>query len=159
MAVGSIEIERKFLVEYLPELTGVRRATIRQGYLTVPADSIEIRVRQKHDAFYMTLKSDGGVVRTERELEITQSQFDTLWPATKGLRVEKERWSGALRDGLVFELDIFGGALAPLLLVEVEFSSERTAKAFTAPDWFGMDVTENKRYKNKALAQSGKPEP
>lgn len=50
------------------------------------------------------------------------------------------------------ELDLFEGALAPLMLVEVEFPTMEAAEAFSAPDWFGDDVTEEKRFKNKAMA-------
>lgn len=152
------EIERKFLVKHLPDLTGARAFQIRQGYLTGPADSVEVRLRQKDDSYFLTLKSDGDVVRIERESEITAEQFSVFWPQTDGRRVEKTRWSGALLSGLVFELDEFSGALAPLTLVEVEFASELDAEEFVPPDWFGRDVTSDKRFKNKALALFGAPE-
>ncbi|WP_146345616.1 CYTH domain-containing protein [Falsiphaeobacter marinintestinus] len=158
MPADGVEIERKFLVRCLPDLGDARRAVIRQGYLTQPSDSVEIRLRQKDEACFLTLKSDGGTVRVERETEISQAQFDTLWPETEGRRVEKERWTGELPGDLKFELDLFSGALDSLRLVEVEFESESTATAFTAPDWFGADVTQDKRFKNKALALDGMPD-
>ncbi|HNS59165.1 MAG TPA: adenylate cyclase, partial [Nitrosomonas europaea] len=68
--------------------------------------------------------------------------------------VEKTRYSGKLPDGQLFELDVFAGHLSPLMLVEVEFLSEDAAQAFIPPPWFGEEVTEDKRYKNKALALS-----
>ncbi|MCA0873301.1 CYTH domain-containing protein [Seohaeicola saemankumensis] len=158
MLAQDAEIERKFLVRHLPDLTGARAFQIRQGYLTGPADSVEVRLRQKDDSYFLTLKSDGDVVRIERESEITADQFATFWPQTDGRRVEKTRWSGTLPSGMIFELDEFSGALAPLILVEVEFTSERDAADFTPPDWFGRDVTSDKRFKNKSLALLGSPE-
>lgn len=157
MAGDAVEIERKFLVSRLPSLDDAQRTRIRQGYLTQPSDSVEIRLRQKNDLYFLTLKSDGGAVRVEREAEISRDQFETLWPETEGRRVEKDRWTGRLSDAQVFELDLFAGDLEPLQLVEVEFASVADADAFVAPDWFGTDVTEDKRYKNKALALNGKP--
>lgn len=158
MPADSVEIERKFLVQHLPDLGRASRAVIRQGYLTQPTDSVEIRLRQKDETCFLTLKSDGETVRVERETEISQAQFETLWPETEGRRVEKERWTGGLPGGLSFELDLFSGALDTLRLVEVEFDAETAATAFAAPDWFGADVTQDKRFKNKALALDGVPD-
>ena len=156
-AEQPLEIERKFLVETLPSLDDLVSTEVRQGYLTNAADSIEMRLRQKGSKHFMTLKSDGDLARTEYEIAINEEQFDTLWPATEGRRVEKVRHVGTLDDGLTFELDVFSGDLAGLKLVEVEFSSLEAANSFVAPDWFGADVTANKGYKNKALAVHGRP--
>jgi CYTH domain-containing protein len=153
----STEIERKFLVADLPDLGSVDKAIVRQGYLTAPDDSTELRLRQKNDRYFLTLKGSGGLVRVEREAEISAEQFDTFWPETDGRRVEKERFTGQLPDGRVFELDVFQGDLAPLRLVEVEFQTEAEAEAYTPPEWFGADVTTDKRYKNKTMATKGIP--
>ncbi|WP_170412505.1 CYTH domain-containing protein [Ruegeria atlantica] len=154
----STEIERKFLVESLPDLCGTHKAVVRQGYLTAPDDSTELRLRQKNDKYFLTLKGAGSLVRVEREAEITAEQFETFWPETERRRVEKERYTGKLPDGRVFELDIFLGNLAPLRLVEVEFNSEAEARSYTPPSWFGTDVTADKRYKNKMMAINGLPD-
>ena len=153
----SKEIERKFLISELPDLNEVKKAVVRQGYLTAPSDSTELRLRQKNDSFFLTLKGSGGLVRVEREAEISEQQFETFWPETEGRRVEKERFTGRLPGGLSFELDVFRGDLSPLRLVEVEFASETEAHEFVPPEWFGADVTEDKRYKNKNMAINGIP--
>ncbi|WP_037307257.1 CYTH domain-containing protein [Ruegeria halocynthiae] len=153
----STEIERKFLVADIPDLDKTEKAVVRQGYLTAPDDSTELRLRQKNDRFYLTLKGRGTLVRVEREAEISAEQFETFWPETEGRRLEKERYTGRLVDGRIFELDVFLGALAPLRLVEVEFATEAEAQDYTPPDWFGADVTADKRYKNKMMAISGVP--
>ena len=148
----ATEIERKFLVATCPVLDGTCSETVRQGYITGPDDSVELRLRQKGRAYFLTVKSAGTLQRAEHETAITVRQFETLWPATQGRRIEKTRYTGPLPDGLIFELDIFRGTLAPLMLVEVEFPTLDAANAFTPPDWFGADVTAEKRFKNKALA-------
>lgn len=154
MMADAQEIERKFLVSAKPSLDGVSRADVRQGYLTLPDDSVEMRLRQMDDKYFLTLKSGEGLTRGEREVAIDKAQFETFWPATEGRRVEKERWTGDLGEGHTFYLDVFSGPLAPLMLVEVEFDSEEAANRFKAPEWFGPDVTQDKRFKNKALAQA-----
>lgn len=147
------EIERKFLVKG-PVPGGLAAEPLRQGYITAISDSAEVRLRQKGDACFLTVKSEGGLVRDEYEIAIGTAEFETLWPLTEGRRVEKTRHVGGLDGGLEFELDIFEGDLKPLMLVEVEFPSEEAARAFIAPDWFGEEVTGDKRYRNKALALS-----
>lgn len=146
-----MEIERKFLVAEWPAIAMVA-VPIRQGYVTDAADSVELRLRQSGAAWFLTVKSEGGLVRAEYEIPIAAAQFETLWPATEGRRVEKTRHTGLLPDGSRFELDVFEGHLAPLMLVEVEFASVAAAEAFVPPAWFGREVTEDRRYRNKALA-------
>lgn len=153
-----LEVERKFLVSELPDLGGLQAATVCQGYLTAADDSVEVRVRQTDEAFFLTLKSGAGLQRAEYEIPLERSQFEVLWPATAGRRIEKIRHVGHLQDQSIFELDVFSGRLAPLVLVEVEFPSREAALGFVPPSWFGREVTEDKRFKNKALATSGLPD-
>lgn len=150
-----VEIERKFLVARMPDLSLADRSSLRQGYLTVPEDSVEVRLRQTDETFVLCVKSGEGIVRGEREIEISEAQFEMLWPQTEGRRVVKTRWVGQLDGGLTYELDIFEGDLAPLVMVEVEFQSEADAREFVAPEWFGRDVSTDKRFGNKSLALTG----
>jgi CYTH domain-containing protein len=152
MTGEPVEIERKFRVRDLPTLEGLKAVHVQQGYLTLIDDSVELRLRRADDHHFMTLKSDGGLERLEYEIVIDRAQFETLWPATQGRWVVKTRHVGRLPSGEVFELDVFAGNLAQLLLVEVEFASLEAARSFIAPDWFGTDVTGDKRFKNKALS-------
>lgn len=152
---APLEIERKFLVAAMPDLSQARPSALRQGYLTRPEDSVEVRLRQANDRFVLCVKTGSGILRTEREIEIGGDQFDTLWPQTEGRRLEKTRWTGRLEGGLCFELDVFGGDLAPLVVVEVEFPSLHEAERFSPPDWFGRDVSLDPRFGNRSLAISG----
>ena len=87
---------------------------------------------------------------------MSATQFEQLWPHTDGRRVSKTRYTLLVGEDTV-ELDRFEGALKGLLLVEVEFASLEEARRFTPPDWFGQEVTEDKRYKNKHLSAYGIP--
>jgi len=148
------EIERKFLVTQLPNLSVAKHSTINQGYITHSDDSVEVRLRQKDSDFYLTIKQGAGLIRTEVETAIVLEQFSTLWPLTIGSRIEKERWTGNITNNLFYELDIFSGELESLQLVEVEFASIESAEKFIIPAWFGKEVTEDKRFKNKSLAMN-----
>lgn len=152
-----VEIERTFVVADMPGLEDARREPVRQGYFTAPGDSVQVRLRRKADACRITVKSGSGVSRSEHEADLAPDQFDALWPATEGRRIEKTRWTGKLPDGLTFELDVFAGDLSPLRLVEVEFASRDAADAFNPPDWFGLEVTGDPAYTNQVLAARGAP--
>jgi CYTH domain-containing protein len=151
------EIERKFLIPDKPEgLVLHSSAEIRQGYLMTDVTR-EIRLRDKGGRFFLTLKQGTGLARAEVEIELEERQFEKLWPLTEGTRVEKARHLVDHED-VAIELDIFLGALSGLCLAEVEFSSEEEARAFSPPDWFGAEVTDDERFKNKSLALHGRPE-
>ncbi len=115
-----------------------------------------MRVRRADDASYLTVKRGAGLSRTEVELELDRAQFDELWPLTAERRISKERFHVPLECGDA-ELDVYAGALAGLIIVEVEFSSEEQAEAFSAPDWFGDEVTGHGGFLNKNLATHGLP--
>lgn len=149
------EIERKFLVSDLPDLTNARTEAIRQGYLTSPDDSVEVRIRQIGENYFITRKSGSGLTREEHEAHIDGVAFSRLWPATAARRIEKTRWTAPLSDQWQFELDIFDGALSGLKLVEVEFENASAARAFVPPAWFGREVTEDERFSNASLALHG----
>ena len=59
--------------------------------------------------------------------------------------------------GLTIELDVFHGTYEGLVLAEVEFPSQEEALAFTAPCWFGRDVTFTGEYQNSRLSQGLSP--
>jgi adenylate cyclase len=166
-----VEIERKFLVSGLPSglsgvpegLSGVPEGlsegvALDQGYLVIGEGGLsEARLRREPGRLSLTVKHGHGLARGEYEVELSVEQFDALWPATSGRRLEKTRSRVPLWDGLVAEVDVYAGALAGLSVVEVEFSSESEAAAFVPPDWFGREVTEDDRYKNRRLATDGIP--
>ena len=144
-----MEIERKFLIDKLPPLDGVECEKIEQGYVLL---SPEVRVRQKGDKFYYTEKSDGTLVRKEYEKEITEAEYREFLAKICGEIVEKTRYYIPLGK-YTAELDVYGGRHAGLCVCEVEFECEEEAMAFIPPDWFGKDVSDDKRYKNKNLSQ------
>ena len=152
-----MEIERKYFVTELPpELDSVLGISIRQGYVAITDSDFELRFRQKDDSFYQTIKQGTGLVRQEYEIELTRNQFKSLWPLTESRRIQKVRYKLPVGD-LTYEIDIFGEPLKGLQLVEVEFDSLEESSTFVPPDWFGEEVTEDRRYKNRQLALHGLP--
>ena len=162
----NFEIERKFLVKTLPsDLDSYPHDEYIQGYFA-DEEKRNTRLRKAGDKHYLTRKHGSGLVRREEESEISQEEFDRLWPRTEGRVVNKTRYFLQAEDSLVYELDIYHDKLEGFVTVEVEFKPtessskkklKKMAKKFVPPDWFGEDVTEDKRYSNNSLAVNGLP--
>ena len=146
-----MEIERKFLPAKPPEhLERFKKHQIEQGYLcTNPV----VRIRRSDDEYYLTYKSRGMLAHEEYNLPLTAEAYAHLKPKADGRIIEKTRYLIPLDDKLTVELDVFAGDLAPLILAEVEFSSEEEANAFVPPAWLGEDVTFDRRYHNSTMSQ------
>lgn len=146
-----MEIERKYLVKYLPEnLEVYEQKRIAQGYLcTNPV----VRIRRSNDDYFLTYKGQGLMAREEHEFPIPAESFEHMLPKIDGILIDKIRYMIPLDETHTAELDIFQGVLAPLRLVEVEFASIEDADCFVAPDWFGDDVTNSGEYHNSNLSK------
>jgi len=156
MTQSLVEVERKWLVHTPPDLPAHQGTEVIQGYIVLAEDGTEVRLRRIGEQCFQTVKSAGGLVRGELEVELTQEQFEALWPATTGRRLAKTRyrvpWAGTH-----IEIDVYSGSLAGLVVAEVEFPSAGESGQFTAPPWCGTEVTEDEAYKNVNLALHGKP--
>lgn len=151
--MNNMEIERKYLVNELPfSLESFEVRVIEQGYLcTAPV----VRIRRDNDKYELTYKSGGLMKRREENLPLNKEAYEHLVAKVDGRLIQKKRYMIPLdgkNTGLTVELDVFEGELSPLVLAEVEFPDEETANAFTAPDWFGEDVTFSGKYHNSNMA-------
>ena len=135
----------------MPSLEGVRSKDIIQGYLCIKP---VVRVRKEGEEYILTYKGKGHLAREEYNLPLTQESFLHLAEKCDGHLITKTRYYIPLEDGLTAELDVFKAPHEGLVTVEVEFESTRRAEAFVRPDWFGDDVTYDKRYKNARLSRS-----
>jgi CYTH domain-containing protein len=157
-----MEIERKFLLsEVPPTMRFARREPIRQGYLALDGDT-EVRLRITPKGALMTIKAGRGGVRVEEEIPLQARQAEALWELTEGRRVQKSRRRVRLAgpaEGpeLHVEVDEYAGALDGLVVAEVEFPDEATARGFEPPAWFGRELSDDWRYANRSLASDGMP--
>lgn len=148
----SIEIERKFVVENIPEnLDIINEEEILQGYILICDDKSEMRVRSKGTGFSLTVKKPGLDHRIEVEIEIDESAFNQFWPLTIGKRILKTRTTINYHN-FILELDQYEGILAYLKIIEVEFKTIEERKQFQPPSWFGIEVTNYAEFNNQSLA-------
>ncbi len=151
---AELEIEKKFL--FLPEkapfeLSELPAKELYQAYI-LESDEANARVRRKGEKLLFTLKSKFDDEELEAEFEISEDVFGAL-NAQRVSSLEKTRATYQLGDYLV-EIDCFRGPLAPGILLEVEFPNKAARDAFLAPEWFGIEVTEDPRFKNVNLARA-----
>jgi adenylate cyclase len=151
--VSSREIERKFLIRWLPiRILRSRHFPIAQGYLANEQGGRHVRLRKKNKIVLLTFKVGRGSAREEREIRLSPKQFATLWPATRGRRLRKTRYEVQWKN-LTIEIDIYHGRNHGLMVAEVEFPNHGSRRKFKPPRWFGREITGEKRYSNARLAR------
>lgn len=154
-----MEIEKKYLVEKLPEdLSVYEKWEIEQCYLCAdPA----IRIRKRNGDYILTYKNRHTVhdkreqdkVNASDELEapLTGEAYHHLKKKADGICIKKTRYRIPYKEYMI-ELDVFHEEYAGFYLAEVEFATVPEAKAFVPPDWFGRDVSGDYHYTNSYMS-------
>ncbi len=152
----AVEIERKYLV------TGdgwrsaiVLQRRIRQGYMA--SGAVQVRIRRVDDEAFLTIKGNRkGISRTEYEYPIPPEDADGMLDGLcQHPPIEKIRYE-VQHAGHLWEVDVYAGRLAGLVVAEVELDA--IDEDFVRPAWIGEDVTEDRRYSNAVLAEFGAPD-
>jgi adenylate cyclase len=146
----ATEIERKFLVKddswRQAAKDGVR---LRQGYLA-GGEASSIRVRSGGGVAHLNIKSATlGVRRREYEYPIPlQDAEEMLDHLCRRPLIEKTRYH-VQHAGHTWEVDVFEGDNAGLVVAEIELTSED--ETFAKPTWAGEEVSHDPRYYNVSL--------
>jgi len=143
------EIERKFLVTGDAWRETAKSTRYRQGFLSTEPERT-VRVRLAGSRGTITVKGKNvGARRAEFEYEIpaadAERMLDTL---CKRPLIEKVRYTLAVGSH-TWEIDVFEGENAGLVVAEIELGSED--EAFDEPEWVGEEVTDDPRYFNSNL--------
>ena len=108
-----MEIERKFTVKELPDLSSYPYLILEQGYLsTEPV----IRVRRENDTYYLTYKGKGMLSREEYNLPLTKSSYEHLLSKADGNIICKKRYLIPYLSYTI-ELDIFDSPFPSLIFL------------------------------------------
>lgn len=148
----GIEIERKFLL-----LSDDWRALAEQGqkleqaYLpAAPPLSLRIRTTDNSRATLTLKTARSGMTRNEFEYDIPLADARDLISLSASPVISKTRYKVSADEKLYWEIDVFEGDNAGLILAEIELPSEDTV--FEEPSWLGAEVTNDPRYYNASLA-------
>ena len=141
----ELEIERTYLAKDLP--VGLEKCACREIidlYLPRKAVHAKLRVRKSGDSYAITKKTPvseaSASIQTEETIKITPEEFKALLKADVR-KIEKRRYLYPVGK-LTAEIDVFGGKLKGLVLVDFEFNSASEAQNFVMPDFCLADVTE-----------------
>lgn len=166
------EIERKFIMGGFPEevlsakeyseisMELLSEVEIDQGYLGVDPE-VRIHTARGKGAgapeYRMTVKGNGTLVREEIMMDITPQFYES---AVKMLPREliHKIYRKYLYDLYLLEVCRVNPATEDeFYYAEIEFESEEDARSFVAPEWLGVDVTEDERFKMKNIWKAGLP--
>lgn len=162
------ETERKYRIampdiEALSARPGVRRYEMVQTYLAGhPGITRRVRMRREGETvqYFLTEKRRiSDMSCEEREHEISQRDYEeNLRQALPGLRPIRKTRLAIPEGGFIWELDIYPFWRHHAIL-EVELPDEACCPAL--PDWAkeAQEVTSDRRYKNRALAEAIPPLP
>ena len=151
------EVERKFLVSSTAWRDLVEAdIRIRQFYLAAaPGRTLRIRISDDASA-RLTLKFGSRArERDEFEYPIPLAEAKEMLAFALGRVIEKTRHHVRHR-GYLYEVDVFGGPLAGLVVAELETPEDVPDEML--PDWLGREVTGESRFYNASLALAGIPE-
>lgn len=136
----SNEIERKFLISKMPDLSNFEPVTYERYYI-YRNDNIEMRVQKKGTQYEIERKEMINTLKAiKTKMVISKPEFETL----KKLGTE-----AIIREGYFISsnpdvsIKIYHGRHEGLNKIEVEFKSEEEAKAFQIPDWYGEEITDS----------------
>ncbi len=142
------EIERRFLARIVDPgaLAAAPTRAVEQGYLS--SGDPAVRVRRYGADWLLTVKSGRGLVRREVEAPLPPEAGAALLELAGGRRLSKVRH----RLGR-WEIDVFQGALAGLILAEVELAApDEPLPPPPAGVALLREVTDDGQFVNQVLA-------
>ena len=140
------EFELTFLPknEILSKLKGVSYKEILDIYIPSTSKHPTLRLRKSGNKYEMTkkepIKEGDSSHQLETTIPLTRDEFEEL-ASIKGKRVSKNRYLYT-EGNHVCEIDVFQGDLKGLVLVDVEFKSNKEKSEFQQPAWLLKDVTQ-----------------
>lgn len=133
------EIERKFFVKEMPDLSGIQPLHYERYFLERSKET-EIRISKINEAYKYEKKTRiSKLERTREKKDITKEEFEKL---------KKDAGDGILRDRYDLSknpdisIQIYRGRFEGLIRAEVEFKSVREAEDFVPPSWMGKEMTD-----------------
>lgn len=147
-----VEIERKFLVRNTNfKAQAESTSALQQGFLSIDPERT-VRVRIFDSLGFLTVKGKSnasGTTRMEWEHQISKQEAQSLLDLCLPGIIDKDRYT--VKHGAhCWEVDVFKGENAGLIVAEVELLSE--SEAFIKPPWLGEEVTGQSKYYNSQLS-------
>ena len=145
----AVEIERKFLVDTIPQNKISRSKMVKQGYIVNDERQV-VRVRSIDHDYFLTIKSTTkGLSRLEFEYAIPEEDARDMFEYLCGSSFIEKTRHYIEHQGHLWEVDEFQGKNQGLIVAEIELESEN--ETFQRPGWIGDEVSHDPRYYNMNL--------
>ena len=144
---GDLSFENKILKDNLQQdaITQFEKV-LEEGGTIAP------RIRLVDGRAFVTVKGPmENYARMEWEWEVLEDSVKELVMSYRFPFVLKTRYEIPAQDELCWEVDVFEGDNAGLVLAELEVPT--SDYSFTRPEWVGDDVTSDDRFGNGSLAR------
>lgn len=134
------EIERKFLVKKLPDLSRLKPYHYERYYLE-RGKGAEERIQFVNGKYEWEKKIEKSALeRSTEKKEISKSQFNALkMKAAEAIIRDSYQFS----EGPKVSIKIYSGRFEGLVRAEIEFESIEEAKKFQPPEWMGKEITQS----------------
>ncbi|MFN7160945.1 MAG: hypothetical protein ACK4NC_05060 [Candidatus Gracilibacteria bacterium] len=142
------EIERKFLVATLPDLSHLHSIEYERYFLYTSSVS-EIRIQRKGEIYELERKISQEAFTDEKyKVPLSKDEFEALKVlCAKGL----SRTSYIIENIPGASLKIYNMTYEGLIRAEMEFATKEEAELFVPPEWFGKEITSTSLAKDKKL--------
>jgi adenylate cyclase len=146
------EIERKFLIKDLPDLTG-HEPVRSERYFLFNRNGIELRIQHKGGKYELERKiKETNMSRAGTKIGLTKKEYDEL---KKCGSQEIIRDNYYLEDGV--SIKVYKGHFAGLIRAEIEFKNETEAQNYKPELWMGSEITGSELANDSKLAKLDKP--
>lgn len=136
------EIERKFLVQDMPNIKGIIPA-VQERYFLQRGDLIEERIQKNGTIFEYELKVALSPREWRRQKKIiTEGEFLELTRRASKVLVRKS-YSLSKKNPRI-SIKMYQGIYKGFIFAEVEFDSLRDSEIFTPLEWMGTEITNSR---------------
>ena len=135
------EFERKFLVNSLPDLSGLTPTKYVRCFLYIGSDG-QIRAQQRGDKFEI----EAVFGNTRKRVDISPQAFEAI---SSGCTKRIERLTYPLTDNT--KIKIYQPPYNGLYIADIEFASLQESSTFNKPDWLGPEITDTKLGKDRQI--------
>lgn len=136
---GTKEIERKYLINQIPNLDNIKPIRYERYYINDDIDN-QIRVQKKNDKFILETKIKINEIEYKKEKqEISEQEFFKLIEGCEKVII---RDSYLVNEKPNITIKMYHGIYEGLVRAEVEFEDEFEYNNFQVPKWFGKDITD-----------------
>ena len=148
-----MEIERKFLVTQLPDLSEILPNRYERYYLSVTLN-LEERIQKVNGVCtYEKKVAFDALTRSTERHELSHEEFDEL-RVNSNMAIIRDSYDISSR----LSIKIYHGEFGGLMRAEVEFESSTEANAYIPEFWMGAEITDSPLGRDSRLLQLNRDE-